>query len=229
MIILALAFCIPLGSHGINAVADNSTPHVLATGDVWLYDDKGEKLFIVPASYYARINNLDDNFYYITFNGIAGKVHKKEVSAVGYHTTAPGTSITLYLSESYSDFTHIQLKQHPDIGAESLLGVPYGEGFSYLGSYPTDSGELWYCVKYNEVIGYIRAMRTSEPSITIPTFVPEEPPATEASAEPSKDSKDVINNLTSTELKIIIILGLAIPALAIVVLIFKPHKRKYEE
>ncbi|MBR2479785.1 MAG: hypothetical protein IKB56_00580, partial [Clostridia bacterium] len=66
------------------AYADNSTPHVVIEADIWLYDDKGEKIFMLPKSYYARINNLDDTYYYVTFNGVAGKIKKNEVRAVGY-------------------------------------------------------------------------------------------------------------------------------------------------
>lgn len=214
---------------GCIANATNTTPHIICPSDVWLYTDGGEKLFKIPSSYYARINNLDDNFYYVTFNGVAGRLKKGEVSAVGYHTTAKGTIMELKIHQNYCDFSAIQLKKHPDAGAESVTQIPTSEIFSYIGSYPTDDGSVWYYVRYKESYGYILSTRTTEPEIKHPIFEPEIPTDSEASAEPTDtESKDIIDNLDSTELKIIIIIGLAVPALAIVILLFKPFRKKYE-
>ena len=206
------------------AYADNSTPHVVCTSDVWLLDEKGEKIFIIPASYYARINNLDDNFYYVTFNGVAGKIKKNEVSTVGYHKTAKGTALELYTNDEFSDFSHIQLKQHPDKGAECLLNIPFGDSYTYLGDYPTDGGEKWYFVKYNGVTGYLLASRTNEPDLTIEVFTPE----VVEDEKPEEEDSTPSSGLEETEMKIIIIVGLIVPALAIVVLLFKPHRKKFD-
>ncbi len=211
------------------ALGTADTPHVVCHAEVWMYSDEGEKLFKIPATYYARINNLDDNFYYVTFNGVAGKLKKGEVSAIGYHTVATGTTVELGISEKYSDFSSIQLKKHPDLGASNVCEIAYGENFSYLGSYPTDGGELWYMVKYKDFSGYVRAERTTEQNIVVPPFEPQLSD-TEASASPSEESTEgsIVSDLDSTELKIIIIVGLTLPALAIVILLFKPFKRKYD-
>ena len=211
------------------AYASNSTPHIVATSDVWLYDDRGEKLFQMPSTYYARINNLDENYYYVTFNGVACKVNKNVVSAVGYHTTALGTMQEITFNSAYSDFTAINLKLHPDIGAENGVTIPNGETFTFIGSYPTDT-DLWYYIKYGENYGYLRAERTSMVKPNIETFTPEPEPSTETFEETTEDTKkDIIDNLGNTELKIIIIVGLAIPAVAIVILLFRPSRKKKDE
>ncbi|MBQ8178585.1 MAG: hypothetical protein IJ033_05250 [Clostridia bacterium] len=227
-ILVALLFALlPLGGVAQGAT---DTPHVVCHADTWLYTDSGEKLFIIPKSYYARINNLDDNFYYVTFNGVAGKLKKGEVSALGYHTIASGTAVDIGIAEKYSDFSFIQLKKHPDTGALTITEVAYGESFSYLGSYPTDSGELWYMVKYKDFLGYIRAERTTLPEITIPTFVPEvnDVETSVESTPQGEESGNILSDLDSTELKIIIIVGMAVPAIAVIVLLFKPFRKKYD-
>ena len=208
-----------IGADTIVAIADNSTPHVEIVGTVWLYDERGEKIFLLPESYYARINNLDEVYYYVTFNGVSGKVKKNEVRALGYEFQATGTTADLTINGDFSDFYGLQLKKHPDTQSDSLLTIPLSAPFTFVGKYPTDSGETWYYVKYENVMGYVKASRTSAPTLEIPTFTPEvaTPPAPGDSQE---EVKSELKESLSTELKIIIIVGLAVPAIAIVVLIF---------
>lgn len=204
------------------AYADNSTPHVVIEADIWLYDDKGEKIFMLPKSYYARINNLDDTYYYVTFNGVAGKIKKNEVRAVGYEFQATGTTADLTISSDYADFYGLQLKKHPDTQADNALTIPMNATFTFIGKYPSGTGETWYYVKYENTLGYVKANRTSAPDLEIPLFTPEVSASPVPEEEEKKDS--IISSIDSTELKIIIIAGLAIPAVAIVVLIFL-HRR----
>ena len=220
-IMLILTFSLP--SH--IAKAENSIPHVACYADTWLLDENEERLFIIPSSYYARINNLDDNYYYVTFNGVAGKIKKNEVSTLGYHAVAKGTSVDLYTNEEFSDFSHIQLKQHPQKGADCILTIPFGDSYTYLGTYPTESGEKWYFVKYNGINGYVLASRTNAPDLAIETFVPEILTPEES---PTDEEDTLSGGIDSLEMKIIIIVGLIVPALAIVVLLFKPHRKKFD-
>lgn len=201
-----------------------STPHIVVSGDVWLLSESGEKLFLLPDTYYARINNLDENYYYVTFNGVNGKVVKTSVSTVGYHATATGTSRDMTIAGDYSEFVAINLKKAPDIGADNACQVPLGETITYVGSYPTD-GTLWYYAQYNGSYGYVKAERTSMKSPSIPAFVPETLPV-EETPETDDTDKTVLDKLDDTELKIVIIVGLAIPAIAVVILLFRPALSK---
>lgn len=220
-----LLFILPAtAQNNVFARADNSTPHIVIEGDVWLYSDKGEKIFILPTSYYARINNLDDTYYYVTFNGVAGRVKKSEVRAVGYEFQATGTTADLNISSEYADFYGISLKKHPDSQADNLLTIPSGNSFTYIGTYPTDSGEKWYYVKYENVLGYLKASRTTAPDMEIPLFTPEVSTTPESEEEDMKEVNNTIKGVDSKELKIIIIVGLALPAIGIVILIFKRKK-----
>lgn len=201
-----------------------SAPHVKITGDVWLLSTDGNKLFLLPDTYYAKIDNLDETYYYISFNGVAGKVQTSSVSTVGYHEKALGTMQDLKIADSYAEFDAINLKSRPDLSASNVVCMPIKEPFIFLGRYPAE-GELWYYVKYNQYYGYIKADRTSVPDIAFDAFVPlqpneEEPPA---ALPPKKSVLDKLGSENDT-LKIIIIVGLAIPAILIIFLIFKPTK-----
>ena len=196
------------------AYADNSTPHVVIDGDVWLYDEKGEKIFLLPSSYYARINNLDEVYYYVTFNGVAGKVKKNEVQAIGYEFTATGTQTDLNVSSEYSDFSGVQMKKYPDSQAESTLVIPTNSTFTFLGLYPTESGESWYYVKYENTRGYVRAQWVTE--VSIAPFTPE----VSITAPPQTQDETKGQIELTKEVKIIVVVSLVAVGMGTVALLF---------
>lgn len=201
-----------------------SAPHVKFLGDVWLFSLEGEKLFLLPDTYYAKIDNIDETYYYITFNSVAGKVLKASVTSLGYHAKATGTMLDLKISDSYAEFDAINLKSEPDTSARNVVSMPLRESFIFLGKYPTDN-ELWYYVAYNQYYGYIKASRTNTPKITFDTFVPL-PYTEDPQPEEQTPGKSVLEGLGDEDatLRIVIIIGLAIPAILIIFLIFKPSK-----
>ncbi len=218
-LLLGFAFCIY--NTNVYAQATSTSPHIYSEGNVWLYDEKGEKLFELPKTYYAKVNNLDENYYYVTYNGVAAKAKKNDCNSVGYHLIADGTIKPLTVSQEFSDFTAIEMKAHADVGAESILEIPTKATFNFIGRYPKD-GELWYYVCYNDTYGYLRAERTSDPNVTFEPFIAETLPTVETNSTPvENENESILDKITPTELKIIIIVGLAIPAVAIVVLLFR--------
>lgn len=202
-----------------------STPHVKITGDVWLLGNDGNKLFLLPDTYYAEIDNLDETYYYISFNGVSGKVQRPIVSTVGYHEKAPGTMQDLKIADSYAEFDAINLKSRPDLSADNVTTMPIKDSFIFLGRYPAEDS-LWYYVKYNQFYGYIKASRTSVTDITFEPFTPAPNNSEEVSLPASTPKKSVLDGLGSenSTLRIIIIVGLAVPAILIIFLIFKPTK-----
>lgn len=228
---IIFAFCMLCSIPLLQSASALTTPHIIIDGEVWLLDtDNGNRLFLLPDTYYAKIDTLDENFYYITFNGISGKVEKSSVSTVGYHAQAAGTMQEINIHPQYSDFVSIALKSSMDSSAEDII-IPVDESFIFLGEYPLS--EMWYFVRYNESVGYIKASRTTIPEMELPPFVPEtvageDPPDIDP---PSKD-KNFFKD--PSFLRIIIIIGLSIPAVVLIFLLFKPQKPKrhryyYEE
>lgn len=239
LIILCVAFSIGNISICLPCKAV-STPHIVIDGEVWLLDnDNGSRLFLLPNTYYAKIDNIDDNYYYISFNGICGKVDKTSVSTVGYHKQACGTLQELSIDPQFSDFKTICLKSSMDSSSQEIL-LPVEDSFIFLGEYP--QSEMWYCIKYNEKIGYIKASRTTVPSMEIQPFIPEieteentnqnDTDTTIDNGNPAEDPFDFLNK--NDTLRVLIIIGISIPALFLIFLLFRPtkkskHRYYYEE
>lgn len=228
MILTAAALLAFLPKIGGLAQAASDAPHIIAADGVWLLDStSGDRLFLLPNSYYARIDDLDDTYYHVTFNGVQGKVLRNSVSTTGYHTIAPGTTASIGIDPSYSEFAGIYLKALPATSAQNVISVPVESAITFIGEYPQEDGS-WYYVQYNGSYGYIKASRTTMPKLSIAAFVPEKNVA-ETSAQSDMDkekSSGILEGIGDKELKIIIIIGLAIPAALIVILLFLPRKGK---
>ena len=199
------------------AYGTNATPHVVIDDSVWLYDEKGDKIFLLPESYYARINNLDEVYYYVTFNGVAGKVKKNKVRAIGYEFTATGTQTDLNVANEYTDFSGIQMKKSPDSKGENTLVIPTNATFTFLGVYPTESGETWYYVRYENSLGYVRDKWVTE--VKISPFTPEI-----VTSSTPQESGEIEETELSNEVKIIVVVGLVVVGIGTVALLF--FKRK---
>ena len=224
LIVLSISLYSPFQAYANELV---STPHIKISGEVWLLSNDGNKLFQLPDTYYAKIDNLDETYYYVNFNGINGKVLKLQVSTVGYHEKALGTLRDLRISDSYSEFDSINLKTAPDLSSANTVAMPIRESFTFLGKYQTNN-DLWYYVKYNQYYGYVKADRTTQPNIVFDDFVPavleqKTPTSNEPSTSPPKSVFEGLN-ANQDFLKIIIIIGLTIPAILIIFLLFKPSK-----
>lgn len=192
-------------------------PYVVIGEDVYLLDSEtGRKLFLLPPTYYAVIDNMDEEFYYVTFNGVSGKVGKESVSAVGYHTVAPGTVQEIKIDSKYSVFTEIKLKETME-GKGEEYPVPTSESMFFLGKYPSE--EMWYYVKYNDKCGYLKAEYTTAPDISTGVFVPED--KEKSVAEPETPDSPDSGNLT----KILVITGVCVAVVAVIVIIFLPKKK----
>lgn len=212
-----------------NLSAAVSTPHVVVGDNIWLLNGDGEKLFLLPKTYYAEITSLDETYYFVTFNGISGKVPKNSVRSVGYHTQASGTSESLKIDDAYAEFTRLSLKERPDRSSKTVAEMPTKDSFTFVGIYPKEE-DLWYAVRYNEHFGYLRASLTSKKEMTFPDFVPEaEPPDDNtATTDPvnggsdgSVNEKEGFNPLT-----VILVVGLTLPAVFIIFLLFRKDSKK---
>jgi hypothetical protein len=201
-------------------------PYIVVDGEVWLLDSTtGGRIFLLPDTYYAKIDNLDENYYYITFNGVSGKVEKTLVSTIGYHTTAVGTIQDINVGEKYRIFTEIKLKSSMDSSGTDIE-VPTSESLIFLGKYP--STDMWYYVKYNEICGYIRAEFTTQPDLVISPFVPEEEEIVivEEDTETLVDDTVIDNPFNTDLVRILVISGLCFVLVILIILIFRPSKGK---
>ena len=193
-------------------------PYIVIGDNVWLLDRTGgNRLFLLPSTYYARVDDIDEEYYYVTFNGVSGKVDRMAVSTIGYHTEAAGTMREIRIDLKYSYFTEIKLKSSLDGGVD--YPVPVSASLVFLGKYHTDT-DLWYYVKYNEYCGYIKAEFTTDPDITIAPFVPEEKPGI---TDPGPAKVEEKGN--ADLIKILVITGLSVAMVILLIIIFRPRKK----
>ncbi len=217
-----------------------SKPHIVIGENVWLLSTDGSKLFLLPKTYYAEIISMDDYYYFVSFNGVSGRVKKSEVTTVGYHAVAVGTQSEIKVSADYAEFSALLLKKSPDLSAENVTTIPINATFTFVGTYPVED-TMWYAVKWEQHFGYVKADRTNNNNIVLPNFVPADPPTIEQDSSGSDNapnsnvtssgSSTLVGALTDLEqdgitLKIVLIIGLIIPALIVIVLIFRPLTRK---
>lgn len=192
-------------------------PYVVIGEEVWLYDsDSGKKLFILPTTYYAAVENMDDEYYYVAFNGVTGKVLRDSVSVIGYHGVAPSTVQEIKIDTKYNIFTEIKLKSTLE-GKSDEYAVPTNDSMYFLGKYPSD--DMWYYVKYNENCGYVKAEYTSQPEIYIADFVPEK------KEEPSEPADEPVPDDSGSLAQILVITGVCVAVVAVIIIIFLPKKK----
>lgn len=222
--LLTSIFCIPIVPTCAQSV---DTPYVVVGEQLWLLSkDSGQKLFLLPESYYAKIDNIDENYYYVTFNGVSGKVEKAGTSTIGYHTEAEGTLQELRVDTKYSIFTQIKLKSSME-GASSDIPVPVDGSLIFIGKYL--AAEDWYYVKYDNLYGYIKAEFTNKKTLEISIFIPAVKPI-DPSGGSTIDNEDQNNKV----IKILVITGLSVVLIIILVVLFRPtksnkHRYYYEE
>lgn len=196
-----------------------STPYAVIGEDVWMLNENGSKLFLLPRTYYARIDRMDDNFYYITFNGVSGKIPKASVSVVGYDKDVKDTQRIIRISTEYSVFTEIKLKASLDGEAGEDITAPTSEPLTYIGTYKQGES-IWYYVSYGGAYGYVLNTYTDTPTIVDEEFVPEKDITEEA--KPPEEEKEEQPELV----KILVISGVSVAVLILVIILFIPRKNK---
>lgn len=236
IIMLTLSFAAGI-CHGLTVFAVDN-PYIYSAEDQWLLDrDTGEKLFLLPASYYAKLDNIEENYYFVTYNGVQAKIEKDKVSTIGYHTTPKSTICDIQLEEKYRVFTEIRLKKTLG-GGESYL-VPTSANMIFLGVYPIDEDTTWYYVGYEDKKGYLNPEFTTKAEISFEKFEPEVKESEQNSGIDSSNSdgkkSTIIDSIKNNSLvKILIISGLCLILVVLIILIFVPSKHRknryyYEE
>lgn len=205
-------------AQGVTSLAV-STPYAVIGEDVWLLAESGSKLFLLPKTYYARIDRMDDGFYYVTFNGVSGKIPKQSVSVVGYDKPVKDTQKIIRIAPEYAVFTEIKLVTALEgEGKEEL--APTSEPLTYLGTYK--QGEtVWYYVSFGGKYGYVKNTYTDSPEIGFEDF---KPVSDEKTEEPNEQTEPTEKK--SELVKILVISGVSAVALIFVIILFLPRKNK---
>ena len=196
-----------------------STPYAVIGDDVWMLAESGEKLFLLPKTYYARIDKMDETFYYVTFNGVSGKVPKTSVSVVGYDKAVKDTQTIIRIAPEYAVFTEIRLKTTIEGEEGETLTAPTGEPLTYIGTYKQGES-IWYYVSYGGKYGYVLNTYTDTPEISVGEFLPVVDG--ESNADKEEEKKDEQPELV----KVLVISGVSAAVLILIIILFLPRKNK---
>lgn len=199
-----------------------STPYAVIGEDVWLLAENGNKLFLLPRTYYAKIDRMDDGYYYVSFNGVSGKITKTSVSVVGYDKDVKETRTIIKIASEYSVFTEIKLRDSLDGEVKEVEATaPTSEPLTYLGTYE-QGDKIWYYVTYGGEYGYVLNTYTDSPNLSFEPFSPVEEKSEEKIEEPTEKSKSKRSDLV----KIIVISAVSAVAVILIIVLFLPRKGK---
>lgn len=163
--------------------------------------------FYLPVDTYSlKLDNYGSNHYRIRYNGIEGYIKKNEVSESLYPD----------VDQPYSD-TDIKLIStariyRGEINSSTNFLPTTDDKLTYIGQITSGTGAIWYAVKRNSDTESIYFIKESD--IYDPASEPD-PSDNEPTEEPKSDL-----------VKILLIIGIVIPAVIIVFLLFRPKRSR---
>lgn len=214
----------------ISATATSNEYYKVTSNDVVFYNEDNNELFIVPNSYYLLKTGeqLTGDYYYVSYQGIDGKVLKTSVGTSVFDIEDP-----YYLNVVNLDKTFLLICSIPSLTAEDPIYISdITRNFNFIGvTSDVSTTDKWYYVSYtsgaNLRYGYIISSDTTKPELatTIPAFV-EEPINTDSPSPSTTLNPDTPEEPTNNLLRVLLILGISIPAVIVVFLLFRPSKGK---
>lgn len=188
-------------------------------------------LFCVPYSYYLRVVDQEGDFFLVEYQDntdgfpkIYGYVEKSAVSTEYQTPTLP-----LYPKQSLSVIRSSYIYTRPARNAELLAGALKDQTVRLYGFFPSKDGEdLFYYVKFGQVMGYIPAEACSSPKeITHPDPIlsPSVEPISDPSGAPADDASPAKSSSRGKEtMEIVLIVAITLAVLVIVYTMFRPKK-----
>ena len=232
LLLLAVIVCFAFAAYA-SASAETSFYLKVERDGISLYENTAIQaaMFTLPKTYYVKILRLSyaPSYHLVEYNGVKGLIKISDFSDTPeenvpnpYYTSTLITAhieTVLYSSPSFSSRTEI---------AASGLSLTYlGKVNGEKGTYDTP---VWFAVLYANEVYYLHCSLTNNLSLLESSFAPVHPnsvvepdPSTPASgnagaAAPTKDSFDVV--------RLLLIIGMIVPLLVIVFLLFKPRRRR---
>ena len=236
--ILIFAFALSLTAFFpvLTASAEEESYLLIDRDNVSLYEDtrKAPVLFVIPRTYYVKVLelNYDENYHKVEYNGIEGLIKISEVSS----KTISNVQNPYYTTQSISAHISTHLYKRPSFAETEDSGiVAYGATLTYLGKISGEKGtygtSTWFAVRYsgNEKPYYIHSAMTenldlleteipAHPDSGIQGAVGSEGQKTSESEEPASKGVDVV--------RILLIVGIFVPIVIILVVLFRPPKKR---
>ena len=230
-----LSFC--PSNHNNLAFADSVDTYYRIIGEnVFLYkqptlESTLENIYFkLPQSYFVKLISQQENVLYVEYDGICGYVSTNDLQQC---FSTPSVPYALNLSLEIIEACNVVVYSTPSSTGEYVGLIPFNAtNIKYYGSVNgqevmPDQGSVWHFVRYQSfeqgvLFGYVYAPLT--------TNLSDVPTNTEEVQTTPDDIQQVSGSPVSAEFKstdtVLVIVGLAVLALVLLYLLFKPDKRK---
>lgn len=207
---------------------------VTTDNTIFYYDTNPNALFELKKGVYVKFLNAEDGYYKVEYYGATGYVKSSDFSDT---TKYSGLSqyyhnkVTLHVTDSAVASGNNSLNISPEISF-TLPGSPSltsNDELTLLGTYTSNSITYLY-VSFTTTNGttYFGAINktftdwdeTANPIIAPMNSTPDSSPSPDSESNDDSGSREPTNNLV----RVLLIIGICIPAFIIVYLIFKPVK-----
>lgn len=197
--------------------------------------------FEIPKNFYILYNGtMPNGDYEVSYMGITGWISKDAITSV------PETSITVenpyFIYNDTVQGKKNPLKVNKDISLRTLPSydtgsntgnlLTSGTAIEFLGMCTKDASSYnntnyWYCVKAGDTIGYIHSSNTNAENFNTSSDIARiynetDSTPTNGDGTYTPTGTEPENNLV----RILLIIGITVPAIIIVILLFKPSKNK---
>lgn len=215
--------------------ADEATYYRVTSDNTILYrtpvdsTESSNVYFILPTTYFVLYNStFDEQFLCVTYREFTGYVLVDSVTRV-YST--PTNPYALNLTFSVSSVANLVLRSEPTTQSDYLGTIPINADVEYFGRIlgeqsNSELSNVWYYCRYKSfeqgiLTGYVYAPLTQDLTELIPN-------TEEVETEPSKttNTETIIASELQSGVNLVLILGLTIPALLLLILVFRPERRK---
>ncbi len=206
------------------AAATDGVQYALLPEDTVLYAAAADgyvPMFTMPRTYFVILLSADKNGYTsASWLDVTGFVETAKVEAVDY------TPVTKYPTRNLTaanDRNPVNIRSAPDHTADNIIGaIPDGASAAVYGETTGSElipqvGGLWYYVRYTEndrsVYGYVYSAQVAAEPVTENVIERETP----AAADPVEEDGEL-----GASAKIGVIAALTVPAVIVMLLIFRP-------
>lgn len=243
-LLLVMAVTFSFSFFGTADFAAAETPYESGTynarGDITVYANLsigGEQaLFSIPETYYFNIIDKDgDNKYFITYNNIsasAGCYIKADESSFAELTAAETDNITGFTAELVLSGDSIEFYENNSLRIKEAL--PYAAAdvtkVQFLGFATYNSTACAYVKLNDEKQGFmpVEGLKIKSDNTALSEYViPDNPNYSDVPDNGTTDNKASGGIDNSKLIRIILIVGIVVPALVIMFLLFKPSKKNH--
>ena len=198
----------------------NSSTYIYKSAE--LNESISNKLCLVENSYFVKIlNNFNDVFYKVEYNGITGYVKKENINLINETPINPYTNNIYFNINNTSCYFRSSPKIKDTIN-NTICTINAGtKGLRYIGKIIGEeaidfNGTIWYLTEFNGVLGYVYSAYTNSLNTIFEN--------TEQISLFTGFNYSKVNPLTNTTCIFVILITL-IPFLFILFLIYLPRKK----